>query len=68
MVCPCSEAIKREEVGAIRTVKNIKNTILDIQELRSKLRHDDLDVFDQRISYKKDEALLEIKSFLGENL
>lgn len=63
-----SDGIKREEVGAIRTIKNIKNTILDIQQLRSRLRDEDLELFDQRIALNKDEALREIKSFLGESL
>lgn len=55
-------------MGAIRTIKNIKNTILDIQQLRSRLRDEDLELFDQRIALNKDEALREIKSFLGESL
>uniref|UniRef100_A0A336KHG6 CSON003117 protein n=1 Tax=Culicoides sonorensis TaxID=179676 RepID=A0A336KHG6_CULSO len=62
------DSIKREEVGAIRSIKNIKNTILDIQQLRSRIKDDDLEQFDQRISSNKDEALREIKSFLDMEL
>ncbi|XP_063697424.1 syntaxin-17 [Culicoides brevitarsis] len=63
------EGVKREEVGAIRTVKNIKNTILEIQELRARFtKPEDLELFDQRIACKKDEALREVKSFLDMEL
>lgn len=55
-------------MGAIRSIKNIKNTILDIQQLRSRIRDEDLETFDQRIASNKDDALREIKSFLGELL
>ena len=60
------DELKREEVMALRVVKQIKALVVDIQKLREQVLESDRTAFDQSVTIK-DEALLEIKSFLGES-
>lgn len=58
------DEIRREEVMALRIVKQIKSLVVDIHTLREQVQETDREVFDKSIPIKN-EALLEIKAFLG---
>lgn len=58
------DEIKREEVQALRVVKQIKALVVDIHTLREQVVESDREAFDKSIDIKN-QALLEIKEFLG---
>lgn len=59
------DKIKREEINATRVVKQLKNLLIEMDILRGKLHHEDVDDFDRLIKQKKMDAMTEMKSFLG---
>lgn len=59
------DEIRKEEVMVLRIVKQIKSLVVDIHKLRDQVRESDHEAFDKSIEIKN-QALLEIKAFLGE--
>lgn len=59
------DKVKREELNAMRVMKQLKQLLLDMDSLRNKVHEDDLDKFDKMIQTGKTKALDEIQEYLG---
>ena len=59
------DKVKREEINATRVVKQLKNLLIEMDELRSKIKDEDVVKFDDQIKASREKALMEIKSYMG---
>lgn len=59
------DKIKKEEINATRVVKQLKNLLMEMDTLRSKLRPEDINEFDRLIKQSKTDAMTEMKAFIG---
>lgn len=59
------DKIKKEEINATRVIKQLKNLLMEMDTLRSKLRPEDRDEFDRLIKQSKTDAMTEMKAFIG---
>ncbi|KAI8039385.1 syntaxin-17 [Drosophila gunungcola] len=57
------QKIKKEELNAMRVIKQIKNLLLEMDALREKVREEDLERFDDLMRPGKDEAFAGMKEF-----
>uniref|UniRef100_T1P8U4 SNARE domain protein n=1 Tax=Musca domestica TaxID=7370 RepID=T1P8U4_MUSDO len=56
--------IKKEEINAMRVIKQIKNLLLEMDALREKVRDDDLERFDAMMEEGKQKAFDGMKEYL----
>lgn len=59
------DKMKKEEINATRVVKQLKNLILDMDMLRSKVIESDLDQFDELTLPGRQKAKESIREYLG---
>ncbi|XP_001352634.2 syntaxin-17 [Drosophila pseudoobscura] len=57
------QKIKREELNAMRVIKQIKNLLLEMDALREKVREEDLERFDELMRPGKEKAFAGMKYF-----
>lgn len=57
--------IKKEELNAMRVIKQIKNLLLEMDALREKLREEDQARFDKLMKVGRDRAFEGMKKFSG---
>ncbi|KAH8349541.1 hypothetical protein KR084_001367 [Drosophila pseudotakahashii] len=57
------QKIKKEELNALRVIKQIKNLLLEMDALREKVREEDLERFDQLMRPGRDKAFAGMKDF-----
>ncbi|EDW50480.1 GM14657 [Drosophila sechellia] len=57
------QKIKKEELNALRVIKQIKNLLLEMDALREKVREEDLERFDDLMKPGKDIAFAGMKEF-----
>lgn len=60
------EKLKRDQINATRVVKNLKQLLYDIDDLKHKIRDEDLEKFQKFTHNSREEALIEIQKHLGE--
>lgn len=60
--------IKKEEINAMRVIKQIKNLLLEMDALREKVREEDLERFDTMMEEGKNKAFEGMKEYLGESV
>lgn len=60
--------IKKEEINAMRVIKQVKNLLLEMDALREKVRDEDLERFDAMMEKGKQKAFEGMKEYLGELL
>lgn len=60
--------IKKEEINAMRVIKQIKNLLLEMDALREKVRDDDLERFDAMMEEGKQKAFDGMKEYLGKTM
>lgn len=59
------DKIKKEEINATRVIKQLKNLLVEMDGLRSKVRNEDIPKFDAQTLVSREKALAEINSYLG---
>lgn len=59
------EKVKKEEINATRVVKQLKNLMLEMDVLRSRVAEDDLDKFDELTLPGRQKAKEAIKEYIG---
>ncbi|KAH8378641.1 hypothetical protein KR009_000471 [Drosophila setifemur] len=57
------QKIKKEELNAMRVIKQMKNLLLEMDALREKVREEDLDRFDELMRPGKERAFAGMKDF-----
>ncbi|XP_020815901.1 syntaxin-17 [Drosophila serrata] len=57
------QKIKKEELNALRVIKQIKNLLLEMDALREKVREEDLERFDDLMRPGRDQAFAGMKDF-----
>ncbi|XP_068149571.1 syntaxin-17 [Drosophila tropicalis] len=57
------QKIKKEELNAMRVIKQIKNLLVEMESLREKVRDEDLERFDNLMRPGKEKALAGVKEF-----
>ncbi|XP_017010473.2 syntaxin-17 [Drosophila takahashii] len=57
------QKIKKEELNALRVIKQIKNLLLEMDALREKVREEDLERFDQLMRPGREKAFAGMKDF-----
>ncbi|XP_017028598.1 syntaxin-17 [Drosophila kikkawai] len=57
------QKIKKEELNALRVIKQIKNLLLEMDALREKVREEDLERFDDLMRPGRDQAFAGMKEF-----
>lgn len=60
------DRIKREQINATRVIKQMKFLILEIDKVRSRVRNEELDRFDEGTDGAKKTALAGMGEYLGE--
>lgn len=59
------DKIKKEEINATRVIKQLKNLLVEMDGLRSKVRTEDIAKFDAQTLESRKKALAEINSYLS---
>jgi len=59
------QKIKKEELNALRVIKQIKNLLLEMDSLREKVREEDLERFDDLMRPGRENAFAGMKEFAG---
>ncbi|KAH8235034.1 hypothetical protein KR032_007951 [Drosophila birchii] len=59
------QKIKKEELNALRVIKQIKNLLLEMDALREKVREEDLERFDDLMRPGREQAFAGMKDFAG---
>lgn len=59
------DKIKKEEINATRVIKQLKNLLVEMDGLRSKVRTEDIAKFDAKTLDSRKKALAEINSYLS---
>jgi len=60
------QKIKKEELNALRVIKQIKNLLLEMDSLREKVREEDLERFDDLMRPGRENAFAGMKEFAGQ--
>lgn len=58
------DKIKKEEINATRVIKQLKNLLMEMDELRNKIQPEDISKFDDQIAESRQMALDEINTYL----
>lgn len=61
------DKVKKEEINATRVVKQLKNLMLEMDVLRSRIAEDDLDKFDEMTLPGRQKAKEAITEFISRN-
>uniref|UniRef100_A0A1A9V489 t-SNARE coiled-coil homology domain-containing protein n=1 Tax=Glossina austeni TaxID=7395 RepID=A0A1A9V489_GLOAU len=57
--------IKKEEINAMRVIKQVKNLLLEMDDLRAKVRDEDLEKFDKMMDVGKQKAFEGMKEYMN---
>lgn len=60
------DKIRREQINAARVVKQLKSMLVEMEQLRSRIRDEDLDKYDTLVRPGRERALSEINAYLRE--
>lgn len=59
------QKIKKEEINAMRVIKQVKNLLLEMDTLREKVKESDLPRFDSMMEEGKQKAFAGMKEYMG---
>lgn len=60
--------IKKEEINAMRVIKQVKNLLLEMDDLRAKVRDEDLEKFDKMMDLGKQKAFEGMKEYMSKDI
>lgn len=62
------DKIRKEEINATRIIKQLKNTLLEIEYLRNRIQPSDINKFDQVVNKSRERSLEAIREYLGRKI